>query len=308
METITLRSYRNSDAPAVSNLFRKTYGDLYAQPHVYLPCMIDRNHVLGRWHSLVAVAEDQMLGHATLIRAKGSHIAELALSVVDPETRGQNIATRLGRQLLIHAQALGYRGVTIKQVTGHPYTQRMAASLGFQSVGWLPDHVPSPFNASARESLVIGYTPVDDNRRPLPTQAWPESCRDFMRQMCSVFGTQDKAAPWVGEPVQLEQLLNRYEGIFKEIDGGLLKQLQELPAHWLISVRLRLAKDFASAFHLLTTAGFVFTGLVPDERGAGWLALFHRGAKPPVLTLVCPQMQRLHDNLQSLIANPSSSV
>ncbi|UQS16506.1 GNAT family N-acetyltransferase [Pseudomonas sp. HS6] len=302
METVTLRSFRSSDAPAVSNLFRKIYGDLYAQPHVYLPCMIDRNHALGHWHSLVAVAEDQTLGHATLIHARGSHIAELALSVVAPENRGQNIATRLGRQLLIHAQALGYRGVTIKQVTGHPYTQRMAASLGFQNVGWLPDYVPSPFNDSARESLIIGYTPIDDNRRPLPTLAWPESCRDFMMQMCSVFGTQDKAAPWVGEPVQLEQQSNRYEGTFKELDGGLLKQLQALPAHWLISIRLRLAKSFEDASYLLTAAGFVFTGLVPDERGAGWLALFHRGAKPPVLKLICPQMQRLHDDLQLQIA------
>lgn len=298
MERVTLRNYRNSDASAVSTLFRKTYGDLYAQAHVYLPCMIDRNHAQGRWHSLVAVVGNDVVGHATLIRAKGSRLAELALSVVDPQTRGQSIATRLGRQLLIHAQALGCLGVTIRQVTSHPYTQRMAAGLGFHNTGWLPDGVPSPQDASARESLVIGYTPIDGYRRPLPALAWPDSCRDFMLQMCSVFGTQERAAPWMGEPVHLEQQWDRYEGTFRKLDGGLLKQLQELPAHWLISIRLRLAKDFDSALHALVTAGFVFTGLAPDERGAGWLALFHRGAKPASLTLICPQMQRLHDDLQ----------
>jgi N-acetylglutamate synthase-like GNAT family acetyltransferase len=303
MESVTLRNYRNSDAKAVSRLFRKIYGDLYAQAHVYLPCMIDRNHAQGRWHSLVAVTGNDVVGHATLIRAKDSRLAELALSVVDPQTRGQSIATRLGRQLLIHAQALGLRGVTIKQVTCHPYTQRMAGRLGFHNTGWLPDGVPSPHDASARESLVIGYLPIDGNRRPLPALAWPDSCRDFMLQMCSVFGTQEKAAPWVGEPVHLEQRWDRYEGTFRALDGCLLKQLQELPAHWLISIRLRLAQGFDSAWHALTTAGFMFTGLAPDERGAGWLALFHRGAKPPSLTLICPHMQRLHDDLQGKIAS-----
>ncbi|WP_432219544.1 GNAT family N-acetyltransferase [Pseudomonas kribbensis] len=302
MESITLRNYRNGDANAVSRLFRKIYGDLYPQAHVYLPCMIDRNHAQGRWHSRVAVTGDQVLGSATLLRAKDSPIAELALSVVASETRGQNVATRLGRQLLIDARTLGLRGVTIKQVTCHPYTQRMADRLGFHNTGWLPDGVPSPHDASARESLVIGYTPVDGNRRPLPALAWPDSCRDFMLQMCSVFGTQEKAAPWVGEPVHLEQRWDRYDGTFRALDSCLLKQLQELPAHWLISVRLRLAKGFDSALHALTTEGFVFSGLAPDERGAGWLALFHRGAKPPSLTLICPQMQRLHDDLQLKMA------
>lgn len=298
MESVTLRNYRTSDAKAVSMLFRKIYGDLYAQAHVYLPCMIDRNHAQGRWHSRVAVTGDQVLGNATLLRAEDSPVAELALSVVASETRGQNVATRLARQLLIDAETLGCRGVTIKQVTCHPYTQRMAAGLGFHNTGWLPDGVPSPHDASARESLVIGYLPIDGNRRPLPALAWPDSCREFMQQMCSVFGTQEKAAPWVGESVHLEQRWDRYEGTFKALDSCLLKQLQELPAHWLISIRLRLAQGFDSAWHALTTAGFVFTGLAPDERGAGWLALFHRGAKPPPLTLTCPHMQRLHDDLQ----------
>jgi len=303
MERVTLRNFRNSDAKAVSMLFREIYGDLYAQAHVYLPCMIERNHAQGRWHSRVAVTGNQVLGNATLLRANDSPVAELALSVVASETRGQNVATRLGRQLLIDARTLGLRGVTIRQVTCHPYTQRMAAGLGFHNTGWLPDGVPSPHDASARESLVIGYLPIDGHRRPLPALAWPDSCRDFMLQMCSVFGTQEKAAPWVGEPVHLEQRWGRYEGTFRALDGCLLKQLQELPVHWLISVRLRLAKGFDSAFHALTSAGFVFSGLAPDERGAGWLALFSRGAKPPSLKLICPQMQRLHDDLQLKMAS-----
>ena len=100
MDHLTLRSYRRTDAGAVSRLFREIYGDHYVQPHVYLPLMINQNHGDGRWHSLVAESGKKILGHATLCRSSESHTAELALSVVHPSTRGQNIATQLGARLL----------------------------------------------------------------------------------------------------------------------------------------------------------------------------------------------------------------
>lgn len=302
MEAITLRGYRTSDAPAVSQLFRKIYGDHYAQPHVYLPRMISQNHDDGHWHSLIAVANDQVAGHATLLLDKGSSIAELALGVVDPQIRGQSVATQLSRRLLIHAQALGYQGVTIKQMTHHPYSQKMAASLEFHNTGLLPDHAPSPFGGALTESLILGYVPVDGYRRPLPALPWPDECRELMQQMCDVFGTQLNASPWIGPPAQLEQRWGRYDGVFSEMDDSLLKQLQQLPAHWLISIRLRLAQGFDNAWRRLSTMGFVFSGLAPDDRGEGWLVLFHRGFQLKSLVLHCPRMQRLHDEMQRQIA------
>ncbi|QIA03303.1 MULTISPECIES: GNAT family N-acetyltransferase [Pseudomonas] len=298
METLILRSYRNSDARAVSQLFRKVYANQYAQPHVYLPRMITQNHVGGRWHSLVAVSEGKILGHAALIRDKESRIAELALSVVDPQSRGQKVATRLSRQLLIHAQALGCHGVTIKQMTHHPYTQRMAARLGFHNTGLLPDHAPSPFGEPVPESLVLGYLQIDGYQRPLPRLAWPDGCREFMQQMVDKFGTRDNPSPWVGDPIQLDQRWGRYDGLLESLDDGLLKQLQQLPDHWLISIRLRLAQGFDSAWRQLSTMDFTFTGLAPDEKGSGWLALFHRGFQPGTLTLHCPRMQRLQADMR----------
>ncbi|WP_426234120.1 GNAT family N-acetyltransferase [Pseudomonas sp. TWP3-2] len=297
MQSVILRSFRKSDASAVTDLFRKVYGDCYVQPQVYLPCMINQNHAAGRWHSLVAVADDQMLGHATLVRAKGSCIAELALTVVDPDTRGQSIATRLSQHLLIHAQALGCQGVTIKQVTHHDYTQRMAARLGFHNIGVLPDYARSPYGESEPVTLLIGYQPIDGYQRAIPALAWPVACRDFMLRQCAVFGTQPTASPWIGAPVHLEQNADRYDGTFKELDASLLTQLERLPAHWMISIRLRLAQGFDTAEHTLSNMGFVFTGLAPDDRGGGWLALFHRGYQPRPMALRCTHMQDLHDRM-----------
>ncbi|MCU0070329.1 GNAT family N-acetyltransferase [Pseudomonas koreensis] len=297
MDTLVLRNYRPSDALAISQLFRTIYGDSYAQSHVYLPDMIHQNNMEGHWHSWVAVSGTRLLGHTALIRSD-SPTAEVALSVIDPNFRGRNIATGLSRQLMIHAQAMGYQGLTMKQVTQHPYTQRMAAGLGFHSTGLLPDYAPSPFGKLIPESLVLAYTPIDGFQRPLPKIPWPDACRLLMQQMSEVFGLQDHVSPWVGAAAQFEQRWNRYDGVFKEVDASLFRQLQQLPAHWLISIRIGLTQDFPGAWQRMTAIGFVFTGLAPDDRGAGWLAMFHRGFQPKTLTLHCPHMQRLHDDIQ----------
>jgi GNAT superfamily N-acetyltransferase len=308
MDHLTLRSYRRTDAGAVSRLFREIYGDHYVQPHVYLPLMINQNHSDGSWHSLVAESGKKILGHATLCRSSESHTAELALSVVHPSTRGQNIATQLGTRLLIHAQALGCHGVTIKQVTHHAYTQRMAQRLGFCSTGLLLDYVPSPFGEPLPESIVIGFTPIDGYRRPLPALHWPQSCRDFMEHLSGVYGTQEKEPLWVGPPINVEQCSGRYDVLLKKLDSGLLKQLRQLPGHWMISIRLRLATGFASAVDSLSAMGFIFTGIAPNDRCGGWLALFHRGYRRRTLELRCPHIQRLHDQAQQQIAARASEA
>ena len=301
MAKTLLRRYRITDAPAVSGLFEAIYGTRYPQPHVYLPCMINQNHSDGRWHSLVAEVNGQIRGHATLFRRSGrSSLAELALTVVHPDARGQNIATRLGRQLLIHAQALDSRGVTIKQVTHHPYTQRMAASLGFHSCGLLPDYAASPFEGQDRETIVVGHYDIEGFRRPLPALAWPTDCGELMSHLEGAFGTTDKAAPWSGPKVHVEHASGRYDIVLKELDDNLLRQLERLPVQWLVSLRLRLAQGFPAAMGQLADVGFAFTGIVPDERSEGWLALFHRGYQPSTLTLHCPHMQRLQDQVRQV--------
>jgi predicted N-acetyltransferase YhbS len=302
---VLLRRYRQDDALSVSQLFREIYGDHYVQPHVYLPSMLSQNHCDGRWHSLVAEVGGQIRGHATLQRSTpsrrpDSHTVELALSVVHPDTRGQHIATRLGQQLLIHAQALDYRGVTIKQVTQHPYTQRMADALGFVSTGLLPDYVASPFGEGPRESIVIGFRSIDGHQRPIPALTWPQSCRELMQHLSAALGTRAGEAPWKGPKMRVEHCSGRYEIVLRVLDDDLFAQFRQLPQAWLISLKLRLAEGFAQAVEKLSSLGFSFTGIAPEDRGDGWLALFHRGQQPRKLQLHCPHMQRLHDRTPPL--------
>jgi GNAT superfamily N-acetyltransferase len=279
-------------------LFREVYGDHYVQPDVYLPNMINQHNAEGRWRSMLAVDDVRVLGHAALCRTLHSNTAELALSVVHPAAQGQSIATRLGRELLMQSGSLGLKSVSIKQVTHHPYTQRMADKIGFHSTGLLPDYVPSPFADPLPETIVMGCRMIDGHRRPLPDIPWPESCRTLMQHLSSVFGTYRDNTSRPAMPLQIKQHQHRLDIVIQYLNKDLLEQLWQLPRHWLISIQLELSRYFVRNLRSFSALGFAFTGLMPTPGGNGWLALFHRGVQARSLNLLCAHMQQLHDNLQ----------
>lgn len=299
MSQLIFRPFRPSDATAVSGLFRQVYGDHYVQPDVYLPKLITQHNNEGRWQSMLAVEGSQVLGHAALCRDKHpTDNPELALSVVHPATRGQSIATRLGRELLEQCAAVTGRCVLIKQVTHHPYTQRMAHTLGFHSTGLLPDYVPSPFAEALPETIVVGVHPLAERACPLPDIAWPDSCRAFVQHLGSVFGSGPRVPDSPSRPLQMKQHHQRVDVVIECLGKRLLDQLAQLPESWLMSARLALSANFAEDSERLNSKGFVFCGLIPAPDQGRWFALFHRGARVRHLDLLCPHMQQLHHNLQ----------
>ena len=298
MSNLVYRRYQPGDAHAVSQLFHTVYGDHYVQPDVYLPNMISQHNADGRWTSMLAVDGQRVLGHAALCNDTLADTTELALSVVHPCAQRQNLATNLSRELLIQAGSQGFNDVMIKQVTHHPYTQRMAQSIGFHSTGLLPDYVPSPFAEPLPETIVIGCYVAQGNSRALPDIQWPESCRRFMQRLSAVFGTSQAESPPLSIPLHIRQHHQRYAIAIHRLNERLLDQLSGLPGHWLISVKLVLSRHFSEDLHRLTGRGFTFTGLMPAPRDHGWFALFHRGVQPRNLNLQCPDMQQLHDDVQ----------
>ncbi|WP_019579247.1 GNAT family N-acetyltransferase [Pseudomonas mandelii] len=298
MTRLIFRAYRPSDAGAVSQLFREVYGDHYVQPDVYLPNMISQHHAAGRWQSMLAVDDARVLGHAALCCDTLSNTAELALSVVHPAAQGQSIATRLGRELLRQSGSLGLTSVSIKQVTHHPYTQRMAEKIGFHSTGLLPDYVPSPFAEPLPETIVMGCRMVEGCEHPLPDIPWPERYRALMKHLCSVFGTRQAIASRSEMPLQIKQHQHRFDIVIPRLNRHLLQQLSQLPRQWAICARLELSRHFTRDFRSFSALGFAFTGLMPTPGGNGWFALFHRGVQSRPLNLNCPHMQQLHDDLQ----------
>jgi hypothetical protein len=198
----------------------------------------------------------------------------------------------------LQSDAQGVKNVLIKQVTHHPHTQRMAHSVGFHSTGLLPDYAPSPLTKPLPETMAIGCYLAEGHTRPLPDVQWPESCRRLMQRLCDVFGTYQATTSPAPRPLQIRQHHQRYVVVIHRLNDALLDQLQRLPGHWLICAKVELSRHFAEDLHRLTMQGFTFSGLMPALRSDGWFALFHRGAQLRHLTLHCPDMQQLHDNLQ----------
>jgi predicted N-acetyltransferase YhbS len=298
MSNLVYRRYQPGDASAVSQLFRQIYGNHYPLPDVYLPHMISQHNADGRWISMLAVDDKRVLGHAALCRDSLSDTTELALSVVHPAAQGQRISTHLGQELLLQSNAQGIKNLLIKQVTHHPYTQRMAQSLGFHSTGLLPDYAPSPLTEPLPETVVIGCYAAQGHVRPLPDLLWPESCRRLMQRLSAEFGTCQVTALPPSMPLQIRQHYQRHVIVIHRLYDRLLEQLSGLPGHWLISVKLALSRFFAEDLQRLTMRGFTFTGLMPAPSDHGWFALFYRGAQPRNLNLHCPDMQQMHDELQ----------
>lgn len=300
MSSVVIRAFRPTDGVGTSELFRRVYGDHYVSPDVYLPHMIGLHNLLNRWHSMVAVEDERVVGHAALCRqtADGED-AELALIAVDPAVQGGQIATRLGQQLLDSCQDLGLARLSIKQVTSHCYSQRLAQRLGFHDTGLLPDHVPSPFATVHAETIVVGSQVVSGHRRPLPHLKWPAACQWLTQPLASLFGTSLEAPLPSVQPFQIRQLPGRIDIVAGYIGLRLAGQLLRLPAHWSLSVRLGLRQQFADDYQRLMDAGFIFTGIMPAEGDPGWQALFHRGALDRPLTLHSEPMQRLHEQVQA---------
>ncbi|MFJ2365994.1 GNAT family N-acetyltransferase [Pseudomonas sp. NPDC087697] len=298
MSTVRLRRFKQADSAAVSELFRQVYGENYVQPDVYLPSMIGQHNADYQWYSMLALDKDRIVGHAALCRdPQGRDHAEFALSLVHPAAQGKGIASRLGRELLRRARRLGLKSVSIKQVTHHPYTQRMAQRLGFKSIGLLPDYVPSPFGEPCEESVVIGYQMVKGHARPLPQLEWPQTCSNFMGQLSASFGTQHDTPSQRSYPMQISQHHERVEVVLYQLDKSILLQLGQLPRHWMVSIKLDLSRHFPRNLHTLSAINFVFTGLMPAPAASGWYALFHRGARQRPVSFYCPHMQQLHDTL-----------
>ncbi len=97
MSHVVIRPFRPSDSADTCELFRRVYGDHYVSPDVYMPQMICQHNLQGRWHSLVAMIDDRVVGHAALCRQLlATQDAELALVAVDPDSQGGQIATAAG--------------------------------------------------------------------------------------------------------------------------------------------------------------------------------------------------------------------
>ncbi|SFM21638.1 GNAT family N-acetyltransferase [Rugamonas rubra] len=290
--SVSIRDFAADDAASVSALFRAVYGDRYVYPDVYLPSMIHHNNEQQLWQSSVACVDGAIVGHAVLWRHPDTpDCAELALNVVHPSARGLGIATILGRHLCQLAGKQGLRCVTIKQVSSHGQSQRLAQTLGFHTVGLLLDYVASPFASTGRESIVLGCLPLQAS--PLPSLPWPPACRDWIAPMERHFGTRAAVPAAPGPAIVVASHEQRIEVSLNQPSKEQLSEVAHMPSGRLTYVKLALDGRAPAAMEELHRAGFAYAGVVP-RFGRGWYGLMQRGYAEQELELHCPVSRALH--------------
>ena len=139
---IRVRQARDTDAAAIADIFRATYGAAYAYPQFYDPYELKR--LIFADDTVVCVAEDtrsgRVVGTASVLEEKGAYTdlgGEFGRLAVHPEFRHRGVGQLLmeGRLELVKDRL--HVGIMEARVV-HPYSTKIATSHGFSPVGYLP--------------------------------------------------------------------------------------------------------------------------------------------------------------------------
>ncbi len=139
---VVVREAEESDAAAISDLFRAAYGAGYVHPEVYDTTEIKR--MIFQDSSLVLVAADvesgRVVGTAGVLFDMGAYtdlVGEFGRLVVDPKWRGRGIGHRLMAERLSRARSRLHMGFAELRV-GNEASPRISLRHGFVPVGALP--------------------------------------------------------------------------------------------------------------------------------------------------------------------------
>ena len=130
---------KDSEAPAVVDLYRAVYGDHFPIKEMYDPEFIVKQQEEGLMYRVVAVdASEKVLAHHAMYRLAETYrgLYEAGQGMVDPEYRGKGFSNVLqeyiGKQL---AMAVGVEEFWGESVTNHVKMQKAALFVGVKESG-----------------------------------------------------------------------------------------------------------------------------------------------------------------------------
>ncbi len=127
---IEIREFQKGDEVAISRLIYENYGLSYVKDIFYYPSKILEYHG-KKFYSIVAVAQEEIVGHFALVFVEGSDIAEIGIAVVSPKFQGRGIMDAMFDKLLEKANELGLRAIFGEAIMYHPYSQKSNKKHGF---------------------------------------------------------------------------------------------------------------------------------------------------------------------------------
>lgn len=172
-EAMEVRLARPEDAEAVGRVIHSVWGLRYVRPEFYDAGALREEWSSGAILSAVAVVNDQVVGHAALIREQHGNVYEIGVAVMDPRFRGLGMGGPAMELLLGAAMATGASALLATMVTTHTRSQSGPAKMGFVSTGLLIGAGPSITAGGPRQTVLVAYLPLQHPPRAvaLPSDA-----------------------------------------------------------------------------------------------------------------------------------------
>jgi hypothetical protein len=160
MSTCTIRTATPEDAPAITALVRRCYGDGYRVRAMLEPERLARTIASGAEVYALAHAGDVHVGQAGLVREGAGRRWDYCRGVVDVAHRKSGLLTALGGHLLdVVAPRAGAEVVVGIPVTSHPFTQASCRSLGMVPLGLLlgvyPDYAAAGIGRDPQPTSIV---------------------------------------------------------------------------------------------------------------------------------------------------------
>ena len=172
---ITVRLMEPEDSVNLSRCVYRCYGYTYANDDIYLPEKMREFIESGLQISHVALShENEVIGHVAVRRVSpDSLLGERVQAVVDPRYRGHGLLKKLDISSSDYAKEKGIYGVYSEAVTVHPYSQKVAISIGACETGVLLGFTPATMlfkniqegQRQQRQAAILFYTRFNEEPR-----------------------------------------------------------------------------------------------------------------------------------------------
>ncbi|MFZ7125474.1 MAG: hypothetical protein ACOWWM_04875 [Desulfobacterales bacterium] len=140
-----VRPMAPDEALEVSKCVYKGYGYTYPHEQIYYPAKLaELNRTHSMFSAVAASVRGDILGHCALMYDNpDAPIAEMGLGVVKPEYRAMGCFNRLTAFLIDKSRADRLKGVYVRAVALHPYSQKSAARFDLKECALLLGYIPA---------------------------------------------------------------------------------------------------------------------------------------------------------------------
>lgn len=173
LDDITVRTFQEEDAEAISQLIYKNYDYTYYKPFFYTPKSVKSANLQDTIHSILALHHQKIIGHFALVPRINTHCCEVAVAVVHPNYKSMGVMGRMFDTLINEATKRNYRSIFGEAIMLHPYSQKANLKKGMKEsalvLGLVPNDIEIEHNLRLpkRSGVLVGYRLFEDQHYAL---------------------------------------------------------------------------------------------------------------------------------------------